>query len=136
MLLLDIGCGFGGLAYYLATNYNVKVIGVEHEKGFIDLKIYLDKDSFLEEKLAVESIRKKPTKGETLIPLTKVHEGAMAIVVYHDENGDGELNTGLFWRPKEGFAFSNNYIPKGPPKFEKATVNMIHGEIINITLNY
>ena len=60
----------------------------------------------------------------------------MAIVVYHDENGDGELNTGLFWRPKEGFAFSNNYIPKGPPKFEKATVNMIHGEIINITLNY
>ena len=96
----------------------------------------LDKDAFLEEKLAVESIRKKPTKGETLIPLTKVHEGEMAIVVYHDENGDGELNTGLFWRPKEGFAFSNNYIPKGPPKFEKATVNMIHGEIINITLNY
>ena len=115
---------------------NVKVIGVEHEKGFIDLKIYLDKDAFLEEKLAVESIRKKPTKGETLMPLTKVHEGEMAIVVYHDENGDGELNTGLFWRPKEGFAFSNNYIPKGPPKFEKATVNMIHGEIINITLNY
>ena len=115
---------------------NVKVIGVEHEEGFIDLKIYLDRDTFLKEELAVESIRKKPTKGETLIPLTKVHGGIMAIVVYHDENNDGELNTGLFWRPKEGFAFSNNYIPKGPPKFKKAALNMIHGKQINISLNY
>ena len=28
MELLDLGCGFGGLAYYLVTNYKVKVIGV------------------------------------------------------------------------------------------------------------
>ena len=115
---------------------NVKIIGVEHEEGFIDLKIYINKNTFLKEKLAVESIRKKPTKGETTIPLTKVHEGIMAIVVYHDENSDGELNTGLFWRPKEGFAFSNNYIPKGPPRFKKAAVNMFHGKQINIVLNY
>ena len=115
---------------------NVKIVGVEHEEGFIDLKIYIDEDTFLKEELAVVSIRKKPTKRETIIPLTKVHEGIMVIVVYHDENSDGELNTGLFWRPKEGFAFSNNYIPKGSPKFNKAAINMIHGKQINISLNY
>ena len=115
---------------------NVKIVGVEHEEGFIDLKIYIDEDTFLKEELAIESIRKKPTKRETIIPLTKVHEGIMAIVVYHDENSDGELNTGIFWRPKEGFAFSNNYIPKRSPKFNKATINMIHGKQINISLNY
>ena len=100
------------------------------------MEFTINRDTFLKEELAVESIRKKPTKGETLIPLTKVHGGIMAIVVYHDENNDGELNTGLFWRPKEGFAFSNNYIPKGPPKFKKASLNMIHGKQINISLNY
>ena len=115
---------------------NVKVIGVEHEEGFIDLKIYLDRDTFLKEELAVESIRKKPTKGETLIPLTKVHGGIMAIVVYHDENNDGELNTGLFWRPKEGFAFSNDYTPKGPPRYSKAVIEVIHNKTIIIELNY
>ena len=115
---------------------NVKIVGVEHEEGFIDLKIYIDEHTFLKEELAVVSIRKKPTKPETIIPLTKVHEGIMVIVVYHDENSDGELNTGIFWRPKEGFAFSNNYIPKGPPKFKKAALNMIHGKQINISLNY
>ena len=110
--------------------------GVEHEKGEIDVKIYMDKKSFLKEDLAAESIRKKPTKGETIIPLTKIHEGRIAIVVYHDEDGNGELKTGLFWRPKEGFAFSNNYTPKGPPNFKKASIELIHDKPVTIELNY
>ena len=110
--------------------------GVEHERGEIDVKIYMDKKSFLKEDLAAESIRKKPTKGETIIPLTKIHEGRIAIVVYHDEDGNGELKTGLFWRPKEGFAFSNNYTPKGPPKYKKAAIELVHGNPIVIKLKY
>ena len=111
-------------------------MGVEHEDGFIDLKIYTNKDSFLKEELAFESVRKKPSKGVTIIPLSKIHGGKMAIVVYHDENGDGKLNTGLFWRPKEGFAFSNDYTPKGPPRYSKAVIEVIHNKTIIIELNY
>ena len=110
--------------------------GVEHDEGFIDVKIYTDKESFLKEKLAAEIIRKKSTKDQTVVPLSKVHEGTIAIVVYHDEDSNGELKTGLFWRPKEGFAFSNNYTPKGPPKFKKASIELIHGEPVIIELNY
>ena len=110
--------------------------GVEHNRGFIDVKIYGDKEKFLKEDQSIESIRKKPTKGKTIIPLSKIHEGKIAIVVYHDENNDGKLNTGLFWRPKEGFAFSNNYVPKGPPSFVKAVISLIHAEPVNIELNY
>ena len=114
----------------------ILVSGVEHNEGYIDVKIYTDKESFLKEELAAETIRKRPTKGETVIPLSKMHEGIIAIVVYHDENGNGELKTGLFWRPKEGFAFSNSYTPKGLPKFKKATIELVHGEPIIIELNY
>ena len=110
--------------------------GVEHDEGFIDVKIYTDKESFLKEKLATEIIRKKATKDQTVIPLSKVHQGTIAIVVYHDEDSNGELKTGLFWRPKEGFAFSNDYTPKGPPKFKKASIKLIHGEPVIIELNY
>ena len=110
--------------------------GVEHDEGFIDVKIYTNKESFLKEKLAAEIIRKKATKNQTVVPLSKVHEGTIAIVVYHDEDSNGELKTGLFWRPKEGFAFSNNYTPKGPPKFKKASIELIHGEPVIIELNY
>ena len=114
----------------------VIIPNVEHDRGYIDIKIYDSKDSFLKEGEAVEAVRKKVNKGEVVVPLTKIHEGQIAIVVYHDEDGDGELKTGLFWRPKEGFAFSNNYSPKGPPKFSKASINLVHGEPVYIELNY
>ena len=114
----------------------VIIPNVEHDRGYIDVKIYDSKDSFLKEDEAVEAVRKKVNKGEVIVPLTKIHEGQIAIVVYHDEDGDGELKTGLFWRPKEGFAFSNNYSPKGPPKFKKAAIILEHGVPVVIELNY
>ena len=114
----------------------VIIPNVEHDRGYIDIKIYDSKDSFLKEDEAVETVRKKVNKGEVVVPLTKIHEGRIAIVVYHDEDGDGELKTGLFWRPKEGFAFSNNYSPKGPPKFKKAAIILEHGVPVEIELNY
>ena len=112
------------------------ISGIQHDKGYIDVKIYTNKKSFLKEDQSAETIRKKATKVQTVIPLSKVHEGTIAVVVYHDEDSNGELKTGLFWRPKEGFAFSNNYLPKGPPKFKKAAVKLVHGEPIVIELNY
>ena len=114
----------------------VIIPNVEHNKGYIDIKIYDSKDSFLKEDEAVEAVRKKANKGKVVVPLTKIHEGEIAIVIYHDEDGNGELKTGLFWRPKEGFAFSNNYNPKGPPKFKKAAIMLEHGVPVEIELNY
>ena len=133
------------LLLFLITIFICKVLfahgtiiikNVEHDQGYIDVKVYTDKDSFLKEDLAIETIRKKATKGETIIPLSKIHEGKIAIVVYHDEDSNNELKTGFFWRPKEGFAFSNSYTPKGPPKFKKASIKLMHGEPVIIELNY
>ena len=124
------------LTFNTYAHGTIIIEGVKHDKGYIDVKIYTAKENFLKEDLAAEIIRKQATKGQTLIPLSKVHAGTIAIVVYHDEDSNGELKTGLFWRPKEGFAFSNNYTPKGPPKFKKASIELIHGEPVIIELHY
>ena len=124
------------LSYKSFGHGTIIIADVEHDEGYIDVKIYTDKKSFLNEELAAESIRKKATQGETIIPLNILHEGTIAVVVYHDEDGDGKLKTGFFWRPKEGFAFSNNYMPKGPPSFKKASINLEHGVPVTINLNY
>ena len=120
----------------LFAHGTIVITNVEHGDGYIDVKIYDSKEGFLKENLATESVRKKATKGKTVVPLSKVHEGRIAIVVYHDEDNDGKLKTGLFWRPKEGYAFSNNYQPKSPPKFSKASIELIHGKPVEIELNY
>ena len=130
--------------FYLTVTWSLSLFAhgtiifpnVEHGDGYIDVKIYDSKESFLDEELAIESVRKRVQKGEVVVPLSKIHEGKIAIVAYHDEDSDGKLKTGLFWRPKEGFAFSNNYEPKGPPSFEKAAIILVHGEPVLIELNY
>ena len=120
----------------LFAHGTIIITNVEHGDGYIDIKIYDSKNSFLKEDLVIESVRKKATKGKTVVPLSKLHEGQIAIVAYHDEDNNGKLKTGLFWRPKEGYAFSNNYQPKGPPKFSKASIELIHGKHVEIELNY
>ena len=123
-------------SFYLYGHGTIIFPNVEHGEGYIDVKIYDSKESFLDEELAIESVRKRVQKGEVVVPLSKIHEGKIAIVAYHDEDSNGELKTGLFWRPKEGFSFSNNYQPKGPPSFEKAAIILVHGEPVVIELNY
>lgn len=120
----------------LFAHGTIIITNVEHSDGYIDVKIYDKKDNFLKEDLAREKIRKKATKGQTIVPLSKIHNGKIAIVVYHDEDNNGKMKTGLFWRPKEGYAFSNNYKPKGPPKFSQTTIELIHGKPVEIELNY
>ncbi|MGC1308278.1 MAG: DUF2141 domain-containing protein [Phormidesmis sp.] len=49
--------------------------------------------------------------------------GTYAIAVIHDENEDGELNTGIFSIPTEGFGFSRNpIIGTSAPNFSEAAV--------------
>ena len=59
---------------------------VEHGDGYIDVKIYDSKESFLDEDLDIETVRKRAQKGEVVVPLSKIHEGKIAIVAYHDED--------------------------------------------------
>ena len=47
--------------------------------------------------------------------------GAYAVAVFHDENGNGKLDTNLVGAPKEGIGFSNDARAKlAPPPFEAA----------------
>jgi len=54
--------------------------------------------------------------------------GIYALAFFHDENSDGQLNTGAFGIPTEGFAFSNN--PKirfSAPKFAECVFTLFEG---------
>jgi uncharacterized protein (DUF2141 family) len=65
--------------------------------------------------------------GETTVTIPDVPPGLYAIQAYHDINDNGRLDQGLFGRPEEGLAFSNDP-PLGlhGPSFDRAAVT--HGE--------
>ncbi len=61
------------------------------------------------------------TDGIATCVFRDVVPGVWGISVYHDENGNGELDTGWFRIPKEGTGASNDARGRmGPPKFEDA----------------
>ncbi len=61
------------------------------------------------------------TSNPQTVVIEKVPYGTWAVAVWHDANGDGVLQTGIFGIPKEPMGTSNNPKPRlGPPRFDDA----------------
>jgi|SRR5579884_628912 len=61
------------------------------------------------------------TAGHASCEFPDVPAGTYAISVFHDENGNGRLDTNWLGIPREGVGASNNPKPRmGPPKFGAA----------------
>ena len=70
--------------------------------------------------------------GALRFSLYDLPAGRYAASVFHDENADGKMNTGLFGIPKESFGFSGNPVIRiGAPKFEAC--RMTHGKATTVT---
>ena len=78
----------------------------------------------------------EPVTGETVKLVFKdLPAGTYAIRMFHDVNGDGEMNTNVFGIPTEPYAFSNNASgTMGPAAWSKAKFEVTaDGAVQNIT---
>jgi uncharacterized protein (DUF2141 family) len=68
----------------------------------------------------VDATMATPVTGTTTVRFQGLAPGDYAIQLFHDENGNGEMDSNLFGIPSEGYAFSNRARGSfGPPKFEQ-----------------
>jgi uncharacterized protein (DUF2141 family) len=76
--------------------------------------------------------------GSTTVTVPQVPAGDYAVQAFHDENGNGEVDRGLFGIPKEGVGFSRNArIGLGPPKWRDAVfAHRAQAEVIGFDLRY
>ena len=66
--------------------------------------------------------------------LKKLPEGSYVIILYIDENNNSELDKNFIGIPREPLAFSNNYLPKGPPSYGRAKFDLKENEHLNFSL--
>ncbi|MBK6978861.1 MAG: DUF2141 domain-containing protein [Cytophagaceae bacterium] len=68
----------------------------------------------------------KPTKtGELLLNITELPQGDYAIAVYHDLNGNFNLDKNVFGYPSEPFGFSKNFKPRfSAPDFNDCKISI------------
>lgn len=67
------------------------------------------------------------TPGTATLTLENLPAGRYAIMAYHDEDGNGELNRRFGMFPTEGYALSNNPTVMGPPSFEDSAFEVVEG---------
>ncbi|MEM9262241.1 MAG: DUF2141 domain-containing protein [Pseudomonadota bacterium] len=96
--------------------------------GAVMLAMFDSEDGFQNDK-PIKGLRVDVTGPSQSLSVEGLKAGPFAIKAYHDQNGDGELNSNPFGIPTEPFAFSNGAKPRfGPPTWGDAKFTLDAGE--------
>ena len=133
-----------GAACLLASNYSlpdqngisltIEVVGGKPNTGNVILSVFSSEENFLKHPVANQTSA-VDEMGTSSFTVTDLLPGRYAVSAVYDEDGNGELNTGLLGIPKEMIGFSNNAKGVfGPPKFEKAAFEINSAMTLTIPL--
>lgn len=114
----------------------VRLDGIRPGEGSIRASLYRDATSFRKEAQAWRRVE-IPADGQNELLFAALPPGRYALMVYHDANGDQQLNLRFGMFPSEGYGLSNNPSVIGPPRFEDSAFELIDGEKhIQVNLKY
>lgn len=114
---------------------SVSVEGVKTSNGKISVAVYNRSEGFLKFDKVFKCDSTKAKKGVTLIAIEDLPEGEYALAIFHDENGNDELDTNWLGIPKESIGFSRAKMRTfGPPSFRDCALKIERDSEIRITL--
>jgi len=119
LLLIQIVCGIFLFAEETAKEkkLTVQITNIASEDGQIILAIYNSSENY-DKRIAFQEVKLKP-EIDTVIFETNVPDGEYLVMLVHDINNNGKLDTTFIGMPKEPVGLSN-YDGKGiPGKFKK-----------------
>lgn len=117
------GAALLGGASAPGEDVSVMVTGLRNGKGQVFACLTADPRAFPDCKSdpAARQLIVPAAGDETVLDFGAVAPGTYAISLFHDENGNGKLDTVLMM-PKEGFGFSRDAkVRFGPPRFAAAS---------------
>jgi len=117
----------------------VHVDGLRNQNGQVGCMVYASADGFPKsrEKAARKMLVKIAERSATCV-FEDLKPGTYAVIVMHDENGNGELDRNFLGIPTEGWGASGaKHGGFGPPKFDDSAFRYEGGAAeIRITIHY
>ena len=106
----------------LENAIHAHIEGLRSDRGQVVCALFTSADDFPKRvDRAFERVTAQIMSGRATCKFPNVPAGHYAISVFHDENGNGKLDTNWLGIPREGVGASNNPKPRmGPPKFAAA----------------
>ena len=117
----------------------VSLAGIQHDRGSLRVGLYSEPKTFRKEAQAVAIQQVPASAGTVTVSFGALPPGRYAIMAYHDEDGNGELNRRFGMFPTEGYGLSNNPTVSGPPAFADSAFEVAAGAgttRISIDLRY
>ncbi|MBK3867107.1 DUF2141 domain-containing protein [Pseudomonas stutzeri] len=117
-----------------AQELQITLAGLEHDDGQVAVAVYADPKTFRKENQAFATQKAKARKGAMTLVFSELPPGRYAVLAYHDENGNGELDRRFGMIPTEGYGLSNDPKVMGPPAFEDSAFEVSADTPARITL--
>lgn len=106
-----------------AADLTIQVADIKSSQGTVNVALYASADSFLKQPLTFTAA--PAVQGTTTLVLKNVPAGDYAFAIYHDANGNGQMDKNAMGMPTEDYAFSNNALGQmGPASFESARFSL------------
>lgn len=105
----------------------VEITGLKEASGDVYIAVFDSDSTFLGEEVVQASkvVIADALDGDVVRTELQLPLGEYAFSAFHDQDGDGELDTNFVGMPKEPIAMSNNAVGKfGPPKYEDAVFTL------------
>ena len=97
----------------------IEITKLENSIGKVMVEV-LDKNQE-----SVADAKGEITNNQSVVEFKDLPAGTYAVQYYHDKNENGEMDTGTFGIPLEGYGFSNDARGfMGPPDFEDELFNL------------
>lgn len=117
-LVLAAAIAASGSAFADGQSMTVRLNGVEHDRGTLRVALFSDPKTFRKADQAFAAQEVQASAGTVTVVFDEVPAGQYAVMAYHDENANGELDLRFGMIPIEGYGLSNNPKVMGPPSFK------------------
>ncbi|MDE0530464.1 MAG: DUF2141 domain-containing protein [Albidovulum sp.] len=128
------------VAQSTAGDLTVEVNEIRSSSGRIYVAIHTAREdvNFPDMEGAVAGAWWLAIQGRQSVAFLDLPAGTYAVSVFHDENGNGDLDTNLLGMPTEGYGFANDATGQmGPPEFEAASVQVGDASVLaSLKLQY
>ncbi len=113
----------------------VTITNVTSNEGNISVAVYDKAGSFLKFDKVFKAESAPSQKGSTEVVIKDLPKGIYAVAVFHDENGNDELDTNMLGIPKEPLGFSKGKMKTfGPPSFEECSFAVTSNQSISVPI--
>lgn len=117
-----------------AGNLQVNLEGIRTQTGTLHMSVVDGPAGWNQQAKPVQAQSAKASASTAHFDFKDLPAGDYAVMVTHDENDNGKLDTNMMGIPLEGYGFSNNPQVMRKPTYEEARVH-VPAEGSTITIN-